>query len=478
MNAARRSVLGMDVQMRLLFLCEELRQIGEAGVQEVARRRREDGQWIFFRQIGIAQRRFARRNVGGQRIETLLQKRLAVELALARRRGEIALGKRRIAVRDREPLPALLLQRLPVDPLHARVLREPCLAGNVLVGILEAVLGETHARCQQAEHFAIGLGFADRCDGRVVGQRVEVPVGLVHVVVFELRGGGEHDVGVVSGVGLELFEHDGEQVLARKAFDNLARIRRHRHRIGVVDAQRADGRIGVQQCVADGGHVDGARVVPDEVRPLQGVHVDAVGAGRGEQRAARRIAPRADEGRQAGHCTHRHAAAGVALHAVVEADDGGFGSAVLACEADDAYLIETGDAGDFRRGIVLYPRHQAIEAERVFFDVVVVKQIFVDEHVHQPQGQRRIGSRQQRQMLVAFLRRLAAVGIDGNYFRAAPLGVLDARPQVQVGDDGVGAPDEDQPGIDELFHVRAHRRTNGRLVAGGAGGGTDGAVEQ
>ena len=49
--------------------------------------------------------------------------------------------------------------------------------------------------------------------------------------------------------------------------------------------------------------------------------------------------------------------------------------------------------------------------------------------------------------------------------RAAALRLLHAAPQVQVGDDRIGAPDEDQPGILELLEVGADRRADRRGVA-------------
>jgi hypothetical protein len=38
----------------------------------------------------------------------------------------------------------------------------------------------------------------------------------VHVDVFELGGGRRHEIRVIRGVGLELFEDDREQILAPK----------------------------------------------------------------------------------------------------------------------------------------------------------------------------------------------------------------------------------------------------------------------
>ena len=123
------------------------------------------------------------------------------------------------------------LQRLPVEVARARVVAPERLARDVLVGVAEARLGESHARCQPAEHFGVGQRFAQRRDRRVVGQRVQVAVRAVDVDLLELRRGGQQDVGEVGGIGLEDLVHDAEQVLAREARAHLARLRRDRDRI-------------------------------------------------------------------------------------------------------------------------------------------------------------------------------------------------------------------------------------------------------
>jgi hypothetical protein len=147
----------------------------------------------------------------------------------------------------------------------------------------------------------------------------------VGVDVLELGGGRQQDVGIVGGVGLEVFQHHGEQVFALEAALHLRRIRRDRHRVGVVDDDGFDLRTEFrrgrpQQVVADGAHVDGARqAARQQVGALQ-------------RRLVRRESPRSTAGRRRPHgarrrpapagsdVTHRHAAAAHALQAVVHAD--------------------------------------------------------------------------------------------------------------------------------------------------------------
>ena len=121
---------------------------------------------------------------------------------------------------------------------------------------------------------------------------------------------------------------------------------------------------------------------------------------------------------------------------------------------------------------------ELVEAERVPGDVVVVDQVLGDQHVHHAKRQRGVGAGHQRDVLVALLGRQRAVWVDRDQLRAAPLGFLRARPEMQVRGDRIAAPDDDQLRILELFEVGADGGADGVLVAGGAGHRADGAVEQ
>ena len=134
------------------------------------------------------------------------------------------------------------------------------LAADVLVGVVEAGLGEAHALGEQPEHFDIRLRLAHRRDRRIVREHVEVPVGLVDVGVLELRRRRQHDVRVVAGVGEEEIVHDGEQVGPREAGYDLVRVGAHRHRVVVVDEDRLDRRVCRQQRITQRRLVDGARL--------------------------------------------------------------------------------------------------------------------------------------------------------------------------------------------------------------------------
>ena len=170
-------------------------------------------------------------------------------------------------------------------------------------------------------------------------------VGFEDVPVFQLGGGRQHIVGIVGGVGLELLQHHGEEIVTAQTGQHGSLIGRDRGRVAVVDDQRLDRRAGflrrgngidrarvvvglgqvgrVQaQRIAQTVHVDGARAAAgQQIGALQTAEIQvAEGAAGAQLDAAAMVAPGADQRRQAGDGAHGHAAAPVTLHAVVDAD--------------------------------------------------------------------------------------------------------------------------------------------------------------
>ena len=178
---------------------------------------------------------------------------------------------------------------------------------------------EAHRARQAAEDLGVGQRLADGRDGRLVVGDVGVPPRGHEVDVLDLRRGRQHDVGVAGGVGQEVLEDHGEEVLARQPLHDARAVGRRRGRVGVVDHERVDGRVELGQRVPEADHVDGARV---GLRAGQRVLVErAVGRPRGRaEDAAAALAPRPDERRQAGDRAHHPRALAMVLDADQPAD--------------------------------------------------------------------------------------------------------------------------------------------------------------
>ncbi len=130
---------------------------------------------------------------------------------------------------------------------------------NGFVRVIEAGFSEPHGLGQQAKYFRVGFAFSQRSDRGIVGHHVVVAVRFHHVEMLELSGGGQQDIRIVRRVGLEMFQHDGEQVLAREPPHHARGIGRDGDGIRVVDDEGPDRRGRVQQRMPDGRHVDGSR---------------------------------------------------------------------------------------------------------------------------------------------------------------------------------------------------------------------------
>jgi hypothetical protein len=297
--------------------------------------------------------------------------------------------------------------------------------------------------------------------------------------VLELRGGGQQDVGVVRGVGLEVIHHHREEILARKPGDHLVGVRAHRHRVVVVDDDGAHRRLGARQRIAEPGLIDDAWTPPaEQIGALERGVVEIVEVGGREDDAASRVAPGADERRQAGDGARGDAAAGVALHAVVEADGRRPHAAVVAGQLHDLVGADAAGARRPFRGVLPHALGELAEAERVPGDVIAIDQLFSDEDMHHAERERSVGARLQRHVLGALLGREAAIGIDGHDFGAAPLRFLHPRPQMQVRHDRVRAPEDDELRLVEALRVHANRAAKGRPQAELARGRAQRALEQ
>ena len=105
--------------------------------------------------------------------------------------------------------------------------------------------------------------------------------------------------------------------------------------------------------------------------------------------------------------------------------------------------------------------------------VVVVQPIVLDQLLHQPRANAPSvpGS---GAMLVALLSRLGAAWVDADQPGAVALGGLRVGPEVQVGGDGIAAPDQDQLAAREVAVVHADLAATGLDQCIAASHGADG----
>ncbi len=96
-------------------------------------------------------------------------------------------------------------------------------------------------------------------------------------------------------------------------------------------------------------------------------------------------------------------------------------------------------------------RHVGIARE-----IIAVGETFPEQHMHDGGGERAIGAGARHQVDVRHLRRAGAIGID-HHQRCAPLlaGPADMGHHIDLGRDGIAAPDDDQIGVGDLAGIDA-----------------------
>ena len=150
-----------------------------------------------------------------------------------------------------------------------------------------------------------------------------MPVRDQQIAVLDRHRRRQHDVRVARGVGQEVLDDDGEQIVAREAATDLRLMRDARRGIAGVHEERLDRRIvELEQPLAEPRHVQSARLPRPEVVAPQRGPVQAEEAARVVVDTAARIAPVAGDAGNAGDRPHRHAAAAVTLNADADANAG------------------------------------------------------------------------------------------------------------------------------------------------------------
>ena len=256
--------------------------------------------------------------------------------------------------------------------------------------------------------------------------------------MLQLRGGGQDEIGVVGGVGLEMLQHHREQVFAAKALHHLARLGGHSHRVAVVDDQGFNlgakcERCRAQQIVTNGAHVDGARTpLAQQVGPLQSRPPHREMPRTAEQHPARPMPPSAGERGQASNRSHRIAAPTHPLHAVVQPNGRRLGRAPVAGQLANLFNRYAADFGRALWRPLQGAGLQGVPAQGVTVNVVLVEPAMGDQLVHEGQRQRGVGAGAQGDVFMAFFGRFAAPGVDAHQPGPVALGLLGNAPKVQV----------------------------------------------
>ena len=209
-NASGVGVLRVHLEHRLGFDVTQTLHIDKGGVQKISCRWRNHGQRITAAWIGhlvIGQ-------MVGQAIEPLVGQALAEKLAAPRWRRKAAFCKRGI------------WHRQSGKPVRQQLLKVLCItngtAAQAFIGFRKTRRIKSHAGGQCAKNLGVGAGLPHGRNGWPVQQHIGVTITGVNVPVLKLRGGRQDEVGVVSGIGLKMLQHHGEQILTRKALNHLA----------------------------------------------------------------------------------------------------------------------------------------------------------------------------------------------------------------------------------------------------------------
>ena len=403
---------GKGALARLLAL-----DVGEGGIEEIVRSGGDQAKGIAARQVGVLLGGLVRLGIAGQGIEAVRLHARRMELELAGRRRE-ALGEgRRCYV---EAHPPGFLEAFQGDALAPQVVAVEDGARQVVVAVEQAGLVEPQAPRQAAEHLGMGQAFAGRLDRRLVPVEVDVAVGVVEVGVLHLHGRGQHDIGIQRRVGGEVLGDHREQVLALQAPADLVLVGHAGRRVGAVDEQHLDRRIGdLEQPLAETRHGEttafpGAQVVGPERRPVAREEATGVVAG-----AAAGMAPIAGDAGDTGDGAHRHAAAAVTLHAHGDADAGRPRRRQALAKGDDALFTDAGNGGDTGRRVFEDALAEGFPAHGVARQEVAVLGAPRHHDMQQAQRQGGVGAGNRRQVPVGLGRRARPDRVDDDDVGAA-----------------------------------------------------------
>src|SRR5437868_6541510 len=140
--------------------------------------------------------------------------------------------------------------------------------------------------------------------------------------MLELRCGREKNIGIVRSICLEMLEYNRKQVGPFESGQNPLLVRCNSGRIAVVDNDRANRWFCIHQCIAQTAHIDCSWIPTDQIRLFECrivVFKESAGA---QYRSTAGITPGTDKGGQAENVADSHAASGMPLQSIVDANEG------------------------------------------------------------------------------------------------------------------------------------------------------------
>ena len=343
---------------------------------------------------------------------------------------------------------------------------EPRVAGierrvhQLRVARREDRIGEAEAHGEPTEDLDVRERLALRRDHALGTLQPVRAVRRVEIGMLEVRGRGQHDVGVAHAVRHCDIRTDHEEILAQEAATEAVLIRMHDHRVVVVDEHRLDRRIQtlVEEVRADVDDVERARARRHEIRPLQAARrfrerepgaVDEPAAGHAEL---------AGEGGQREDGADAAAAVLVPLEAVADADGGGRDRRVPLGERTNLRLGHAADARGVFHGEAARLRHVVVEPVDVARDEVRVERAPpLELGGHRPR-QHDVRARLQRDVQVRLSRDRRPARIDDDELGAALARAIDQGHEVKIRPRHVVAPRHDEPRVLDVLRTHAGDR--------------------
>ena len=165
------------------------------------------------------------------------------------------------------------------------------------------------------------------------------------------------------------------------------------------------------------------------------------------------------------------------LQSVVHTNERGLGSAVLLAQLDDRRFRQPRDRRRLRRRPLRRALAQCFMAECVALEVVAILQPACEQHVHHSQRERAVGSRPDRDPVIALCGGAGADRIDADDARATFAGAQHEGPQMWIRRQRVRPPQQHEIALGNSFGIGADVGADRHAHPDGAGHRADRAIE-